>query len=1701
MGGNADPGTPALFAGGGRVGADMASVDWSATPLGEPESWPTPLRTVVQMLLTSRFSMWMAWGPELTCFYNDAYWRDTLQSKHPWALGKPARVMWSEIWPDIGPRIASVLETGVATWDEDLLLFLERSGYPEETYHTFSYSPLADTDGTIRGMLCVVTENTDRVIGDRQMATMRDLATAMGSTRSEDEVLRAVERTLVDNDRDLPFGLVYLFDDDAGPARLAASAGAERGSAIAAEVIEPGAGPWPLDRVRAGETVLVEGLGARIDGDVPHGAWARPATQAVLVPLAAASGAEGDGVAGVLVAGVNPHREFDERTSSFLQLLGGQITAGLAHAGGYEAERRRAEALAELDRAKTDFFSNVSHEFRTPLTLIMGPVAELRAAPEVDPERWRAELDVVHRNGQRLGRMVNSLLDFSRLEAGRRQTHPVPVDLGSATAELAAVFASAMARAGLDYVVDCPPVGRPVLLDRDAWEKVVLNLLSNALKFTASGRVSVRVEATADAAVLHVEDTGVGVPADELPRLFERFHRVESPGARSGEGSGIGLALVRELVGLHDGEVVATSEPGVGTTMTVTIPFGRAHRMEIVAPTGGTGSAASTPELTATEPLEPSADAESFVAEALRWLPDDPGSTDAELPTPEAPAGPPASESTRGRVLVADDNADMRAYLRRLLAPRHDVRLTADGEEALEAALADPPDLVVSDVMMPRRDGLALLAGLRADERTARVPVLLLSARAGEEEAVQGLAAQADDYLVKPFTAPELLARVDAHLQLGRARRRAEVRFTAMADLAPAMIWVADPDGGRTFHNAGWRRFTGRDPAQDLGEDWRDGLHPDDREQYRAITAEAMAAGLGWEVEYRLRRADGVYHRVVEQAVALPGEDGPSGWVGSCIDVNVRALEADRQRLLARIGAELDGETEVVDRLELLVRLLVEVRLAARASARPVDDEGQPGAAHVAVRTEAPSGSRVAEPVSADSVGDGEREALARRAPVAAAGALHLPLTVRDRVVAILSLERSPEGPDWTEEDRDLVEEIAGRAALALDNALLLAEERAVAERLSLLQRATSELSAAATPIEVADVTVEHLRALFGASARVAVFEYEPGARTLTPLAARNIDPPTVTAGQEQATMVGTAVSSGEPLWLVDSPGHPASDHGDPALHDLLRRSGVRGAVALPLVAAGTTVGAIGVGLPDRARVLRTERITLEALAEPCAMALDRARLYRAEHQIADTLQRSLLPQGLPALDRLGLAARYLPGATGTQAGGDWYDVVELDEHRVAIAVGDVVGQGTGAAAVMGQLRTALSGYLLAGHGPARALGLLDGLTSRIPGSRASTAMCLTLDTSSGELRWARAGHLPALLVGADGAAVRYLDDPSGHGPLLGLPPGHRDHGEAVTTLEPGAVLVLYTDGLVERRGEALDEGFARLADAAEEHRAAGPGPMASALLRDLDSHSDDVALVVARLAPPPLELDLPARPDSLALLRRRVTRWSRAAGLPEITFEDLQLALGEAATNAVEHAYRDGDGSGQVDVRLARRADGAVEAVVRDRGTWRPAPLDPGYRGRGLKIVRELTEDAKVTPRPGGGTEVTFRMVGPGPEEPAEIRTDEREDAADVVVPPPGTPAAVTVEDDGSARRLVLTGDMDLAAAAACREAMLGPIDGRGRLEVDLRAVGYLASAGVGLVLEVLQAARRAGADTALLTAPGSAPARVLAMALPTEE
>src|SRR5690242_19449569 len=596
-----------MFAADDEAGRDLAQVAWARTPLGDPDGWPQSLRTAVSILLASRFAMWMAWGPELTFFCNAAYRHDTLGGKYPWALGRPAREVWAEIWDDIGPRIGTVLATGKATWDEALLLFLERSGYPEETYHTFSYSPLRDDAGAVVGMLCVVSEDTGRVIGERRMATLRDLGSDPSVVRTDQDMLDFAGRQLDRNRQDLPFTLTYLFDDQAATARLAGSTGIPAGhpAAPAALAVSDPDPVWPVATLLRGESALVDLDGAVFTG-LPAGVGSEPPAQALIAPLAR----QGSAPYGFLVAGLNRYRPLDEGYRGFADLVARHLAAGIASARSYQGQQRRAEELAELDRAKTTFFSNISHEFRTPLTLIMAPVAELRSSASGLDSEARQELEVVYRNSLRLAKLVNTLLDFSRIEAGRAQARYEPVELSAVTVELASVFRSAIERAGLVFEVDCPPLGEPVYVDRDMWEKVVLNLLSNALKFTFEGRVSISVRREGSNAVVTVRDTGIGVAAAEMPRLFERFHRVEATRARSNEGSGIGLALVKELVSLHGGTIDAESEEGSGTTFTVRLPFGRAHLPadEVV---------------TLARELAPSGLAEPYVAEALRWLPAD----------------------------------------------------------------------------------------------------------------------------------------------------------------------------------------------------------------------------------------------------------------------------------------------------------------------------------------------------------------------------------------------------------------------------------------------------------------------------------------------------------------------------------------------------------------------------------------------------------------------------------------------------------------------------------------------------------------------------------------------------------------------------------------------------------------------------------------------------------------------------------------------------------------------------------------------------------------------------------------------------------------------------------------------------------------------------------------------------------------------
>ncbi|MGA2696104.1 MAG: response regulator, partial [Terriglobales bacterium] len=847
---------------GGELGELVRQFDWSTTPLGEMNAWPQSLKTIVRVLLTSRFAMWMGWGPELTFFYNDAYRRMTLGDKHPWALGRPSSEVWEEIWGDIGPRIQKVLDSGEATWDEALLLFLERSGYREETYHTFSYSPLSGDDGRVAGHLCVVTEETDRIIGERRLRTLRSLAAELSTTITEEEVCASIARSLEANQQDLPFTLTYLFAKGGDDAYLACTSGILAGHAAAPDRIPLNAPnqTWPIDDLlNRKSSVMVEDLAHRFDS-IPTGFWDRPPSRALLVPITS----QGQDVpAGVLIAALNPYRQLDVEYSGFIDLVAGQIAASIANARAYDEARKRAEALAEIDRAKTRFFSNVSHEFRTPLTLMLGPLQDLlaRSQTHLSPTA-KEQLELANRNGARLLRLVNTLLDFSRIEAGRVQAVYQSTDLSSFTAELASVFRAATERAGLKLVVNCAPLNELAYVDRDMWEKIVLNLISNAFKFTFEGEIVITLEQVGRSAELCVQDTGVGIPAVEIPNLFDRFHRVPNARSRTHEGSGIGLALVHELVKLHGGSMRVESAEGSGSAFIVSIPLGQDHLA--AGQVGGDRALSST-----------ATGAAPFVEEALRWLPDiEPGtnlsaiSSDYELMAVPCPPMSLDESVRRPRVLIADDNADMRLYLVRLLSERFDAIAVANGRAALDAIEQQLPDLILSDVMMPELDGFGLLRELRANAETSTIPIILLSARAGEESRVEGLDAGADDYLVKPFSARELIARVQTHLQLARVRREAdqairesEIKLQLALKASDMGVFYWYPQDDRTEADPRVLEIFGISSTDDLtlSKALATMIHTGDQERYARSVARSLDPSLDGKLdeEIRVQLSDG----------------------------------------------------------------------------------------------------------------------------------------------------------------------------------------------------------------------------------------------------------------------------------------------------------------------------------------------------------------------------------------------------------------------------------------------------------------------------------------------------------------------------------------------------------------------------------------------------------------------------------------------------------------------------------------------------------------------------------------------------------------------------------------------------------------------------------------------------------------------------
>lgn len=671
--------------------------------------------------------MMIWWGPDLVQIYNEAL-VPLLGDKHPMALGQRAILCWSEAWADVGPLAAVVLAGEGATLSDDFLLFLKRHGYIEETYWTFSYSPIVNDANEVLGIFVAPSDVTARVVGERRLATVYELGTM---SRAEVHSLKDAAQTALGimsrNRPAMPFAACYLRNRD--ELELADAYGLVTGTETCPLTV-PGQASMAIARVaRNGSSQMFDLRPFVQPGDVaPSPLGQAVPTLAMLTPLTLSG--ESDPV-GVLVLGVNPYRGVDDVYRTFFDLVGRQFSTLLTDSRAHEQQHRRAEMLAELRESKTRFFHNVSHEFRTPLILVLGALGwpDAESSPDAQVLDVGA-IEAARRAAPRLDRLVDALLTFAQAEADALVAHRQPTDIAQLTKDCSSMFRSAVELAGLTLTIDVPPLATVVDIDPEMWSRIVLNLLSNAYKFTPQGSIDVGLRVSDGRAVLAVEDTGIGIETEALDRVFERFHQVPGAHSRTGQGAGIGLALVADLVSAHDGQVDLDSAPGRGSTFTVSLPLSSSVADEAA----------------------PATVSDRLRGQVLSDLAVSDGS-------PEGVGGEGVSSESSGgrRVLVVEDHADLRRYIVRLLRDDGwEVMEVPDAETAL--AMGSMPDLVLSDVMLPGLDGLALVRMLRANPDLSRTPVILLTARA-------------DDYIVKPFDPAELLARLAVHHELACLRK------------------------------------------------------------------------------------------------------------------------------------------------------------------------------------------------------------------------------------------------------------------------------------------------------------------------------------------------------------------------------------------------------------------------------------------------------------------------------------------------------------------------------------------------------------------------------------------------------------------------------------------------------------------------------------------------------------------------------------------------------------------------------------------------------------------------------------------------------------------------------------------------------------------------------------------------------------------
>jgi signal transduction histidine kinase/CheY-like chemotaxis protein len=661
--------------------------------------------------------MMIHWGPEFVQLYNDGFRPILGDLKHPGALGQPAYPWWTEIWDVLTPMFERVM-AGEGTWYENQLILPNRYGYIEETYFTFSHSPIRDESGGVGGIFQAVTETTERVLNERRLRTLHDLATNTATAQVAEDACGIAAETLSQNAADIPFALLYLLNENRTQAHLAGATGLETDTPASPLVIdldiEEKPGSWSITRVaRTGQTQQVDNLLAQF-GALPGGLWPESPSVALVLPVAQPGTTTLP--AAVLVVGVSPRRALDESYRRFFTLVAGQIATAIANTRALEQERKRSEVLAELDRAKSQFLANMSHELRTPLNGILG-YAQILKKDKTLTDQQKYGLGIIYQCGDHLLTLINDILDLSKIEARKMELRPSDFHFPGFLEGIVEIFRVRAQQKEITLTYETlSPLPPAIRADPKRLRQILINLLGNAVKFTEKGGVTFKVGYHQEKLRFQIEDTGIGMTPEQLEEIFLPFQQVGEQ-SHQREGTGLGLAISRQLVQMMGGEIKVRSNFGKGSIFWLDLDLPEVSQWSEVT----------------------NLDERTIVG----------------------------FRGAQRKVLVVDDKQANRSVLVNLLEPLgFEVVEATNGQEGLHKASEFNPDVILMDLVMPVMDGFEATRRIRMLPELDRVIVLAISASVFDFNQQTSREAGCDDFVPKPIREVELLEKLRIYLQL-----------------------------------------------------------------------------------------------------------------------------------------------------------------------------------------------------------------------------------------------------------------------------------------------------------------------------------------------------------------------------------------------------------------------------------------------------------------------------------------------------------------------------------------------------------------------------------------------------------------------------------------------------------------------------------------------------------------------------------------------------------------------------------------------------------------------------------------------------------------------------------------------------------------------------------------------------------------------